>query len=433
MRRLLFSILLPVLFVPVAHASDMRATIAVSRDYQGEGSEFIISWASLAGKSYNVEAVADLSGDWSILNPGPIVAQSGEATYRDQTTSPVMFYRVRKLDTEPPEVVHLNPADGAIAVGRQEPLTVQLWDEAGIAWESIALSIASRPSIGLADPRLSFSNNVLMYTPGSGEYHGDYGATVAVTLSLSDKLGYRLENYTWTFRLELEAVLASNVMLIDEASHLALLSVNGDMYTFSYTGDAPRLSLGDILVSTDPDNPYKRRALDIADHPESHTVDILTEAVPLAELFEQGSVRMRQLVVEEPPSAPSSARGPHALLLEPGKEYGKDFSGTVIYDDGIKVEITSGYVEFVPEVTVSSDFNGLRLTSFDCEVKGTVNLKAVVKATADWGGSYESMKKIWRIRRVPVQIIWGFPVWEEIVLEFWVGFTATTELEGWVQ
>ncbi|MDP2897145.1 MAG: choice-of-anchor Q domain-containing protein [bacterium] len=434
MKTFCFFMLLPAFFVPAAHAADMRAAIAPSPEYQGEGSEFIISWDSLAGKWYNVEAATQLDGDWSTLNPDPIVAQSGEATYRDQTTSPVRFYRVRKLDTEPPEVVHLNPGDGAIAVGRQEPLTVELWDEAGIAWESIAFSVASGPSIGVGDPRLSFTDNVLIYVPGSGEYHGDYGEAVAVTLSVSDKHGYRLENYTWTFRLELEAVLASNVVLIDEVSALTLLSIADDTYTFSYSGDGPGLSLGDILVSTYPGNPYKRRALDIADHPESHTVDILTEAVPLAELFEQGSVRMRQLVVEEPATAPSGARRPHALLLEPGKEYRRDFSGTVIDDDGISVEVTSGYVEFVPEVTVGADFNGLRLTSFDCEVKGTVNLKAVVKASADRGGTYEPPPtKICSVRRIPVQIIWGFPVWEEIVLEFWVGFTAQTDLEGWVQ
>lgn len=117
MKSFCFFVLLLAFFVPAAHAVDIQATIALSPDYQGEGSEFIISWDAIPGKWYNVGAATQLDGNWSTLNPGPIVAQSGEAAYRDQTASPVMFYRVRKLDTEPPEVVHLNPGDGAIAVG----------------------------------------------------------------------------------------------------------------------------------------------------------------------------------------------------------------------------------------------------------------------------------------------------------------------------
>lgn len=430
MKSFRFFVLLLGLFVPAAHAVDIEAAIAPSPDYQGEGSEFIISWASLAGKWYNVEAATQLDGNWSTLNPGPIVAQSGEATYRDQTTSSVRFYRVRKLDTEPPEVVRLNPADGAIAVGRQEPLTVQLWDEAGIAWESIAFSTAAGPIIGIGDPRLSFTDNVLTYVPGSGEYYGDYGETVAVTLSVSDKLGYRLENYTWTFRLELEAVLASNVVLIDGASGLTLLSIDGDTYTFSYAGDSPGVSVDNILVSTDQENPYKRRALDIADHPESHTIDILTEAVPLSELFEQGSLRASYALNEQTQVAPLFPANGQALL----EGYKIDLTGKVIYEDShIQVQVTSGAIEFVPEFTIAADLNGLRLTSFDAEVTGTVNFDMTVKATAQISGTYEHSTKLKTFKNVFLQFIGPVPVWEEVVLEFNIGFAAEAEVSGWIE
>lgn len=122
MKRFLFSVVLLVHASSMVWAVELKPTITLSRDYQGPGSEFIITWFPLSGKSYNIEAAADLTGPWATLNAQPVVGQQTVETYRDQTAEPVRFYRIRKLDTEPPEVIYLNPRDGAIAVGRQEPL-----------------------------------------------------------------------------------------------------------------------------------------------------------------------------------------------------------------------------------------------------------------------------------------------------------------------
>ena len=144
-------------------------------------------------------------------------------------------------------------------------------------------------------------------------------------------------------------------------------------------------------------------------------------------MAEQGSI-----IIEEQQTAPLLARDTDTPLVKAKK----DLTGTVIYDDGVKVEITSGYIEFIPEVTVAADFDGLRLMSFDCEVTGTVNMKMVVKATADAQGDHDYAKKLATFRKVFVQFIPTVPpvpVWEEVALELWVGFVARTESEGWVQ
>jgi len=420
----------------MAYAADMRASIALCSDYQGEGSEFIISWSAIPGKSYDVLATTWLAGGWSTLNAEPIVAQSEEESCRDQTTSAKRFYRVRKLDTEPPEVVYLNPRDGAIAVGRQDWLAAHLLDESGVDPESISFSVGSGPPIGVDDLRLTYSNGVLTYTPRADEYLGDYAETVTVLLSVSDTLGSRFENYAWSFKLELEQVLAGNVLIINDASWVALLSAVRDTYTFSYSGDTPGLSTGEILVSADQENPYKIRILSVTDSPESHTVELKTEPAALAELFEQGSMRACYATPEEEPGTTSLKSGGSAPL----------FNARLALDgvkvdigDNFTLEVISGLVEFDHNATVAAEFGHLIPTSFDAEVSGTVKLDMIVKAAAHVPGNYTKEVTLKTFRRVFVQWIpievppFVIPVWEELVLDFNIGLDANAQADGWVK
>ncbi len=430
MKRLLLAIILVGLFCARASATKIPGWITLSSDYQGEGSELVISWDSIPGKSYSIMVTDELDGDWTELNPEPVVVPSQLGTYKDQTTSGIRFYRVRKLDTDPPEVVYLYPESNAIAVSREEALTIHLADETGIDSASIAFSVGSGPTVGVGDPRLSYSDGALTYTPDAGEFLGDYGETVTASLSVSDTLGHRLENYSWPLNLELEAIIAENVKIIDDTSPLTFLSAEDDTYTFSYTGDSPGTSVGDILASTDPENPYKIKVLTVTDDPGSHTVDFQADPVSLAELLEQGSVRMRHTIAEESPLAPLSA-GTGSTPLNPAKI---ELDGITIYDDEhITVEITSGFIEFEPDCSVAADWGDGGLKSFDTEVTGKIKFKAIARATAKAAVTYEKKKNLKTIRKFFVQLVGWVPVWEEVVLEFNVGFTAEAEVEGWVE
>ena len=429
MKRLLLEIMVLSFVCSTAYTASMQASITLSPDYQGEGTELIISWDAIPGESYNVDAATELGGTWSQLNAEPMLAQSDVESYSDQTTDPVKFYRVWKVDTEPPEVAYLYPRAGGIAVGRQEVLSIHLTDESDIDLNSVAFSIGSSPAIGVDDPRLSYSEGVLTYTPDAGEYLGDYGETIVASLSVSDTFGHRLEDYTWSLNLELETILADNVFVIDDASHLTLVSAVGNNYTFSYTGDSPGLSEGSIVVSTDQGNPYKQKAFWVTDHPESHTVDVSSFPVPLAALLQQGSVRSRFSVLEEPDTSPPT----EPLSAKPLNGNRISLDGQKIYEtDNFVIEVTSGYVEFVPECAVTGDFEGTSLKSFEIEMTGTVNFKMVVKATATIEGKYENEKTLKTIRKFHVQLIGLVPVWEEVVLDFNVGFSADAKAEGWV-
>ncbi len=431
MRRVILPAFFVLLLCSRAFGVELKPTIALSPDYQGPGSEFVITWFPLSGKSYNIEAATDLNGPWAALNPQPLVAEKTVETYRDQTAEPVRFYRIRKLDTQPPEVVYLSPKDGAIAVGRSEPLVVRLSDEAGIDPQSISFSVGARSPIGIDDPRLIFSEDFLVYTPAADESYGGYGETVTARLSVSDTLGSRLENYTWSFKLELETVLAQNVILIDDASPLKLISVQGDTYTFSYTGDSPGISVGDILVSTDPANPYKVKVVSLTDHPDSHTVDVLMEPATLPEIFERASFRVGNANPEGEEVLPLSPGWPWTGVIHIEKRLSLD--GTAVYEgERLKVEFTSGFIELACDVSIGGEIGWPSLLeSFDLDLTGTVGFDATVKATASGEIKRDFQKSIATLPLPPFAVpVLGVPILVTPAVSFDVGMSAEANAQG---
>ena len=431
MRHVILATFSVFLLCSGAYGVELKPSIALSLDYQGPGSELVMTWFPLSGKSYNIEAAVDLTGPWSALNPQPVLGQQTVQTYRDQTSEPVRFYRIRKLDTEPPEVVYLTPKDGAIGVGRSEPLVVRLSDEAGINPQSISFSVGSGAPIGIDDPRLAFSEDFLVYTPAAEESYGGYGETVTATLSLSDTTGYRLENHTWSFKLELETVLAENVILIDDASPLKLISVQGDSYTFSYSGDSPGISVGDILVSTDAADPYKVKVVSLADHPDAHTVDVLTELPSLPEIFERASFRVGNATPEGGQPLPLSPGWPWTGVIHIEKRLPLD--GTVVYEgERLKVEFASGFIELVCDVSIGGEI-GWRplLESFDFDLTGTVNFDATVKATASGEVKREFQKSMATLPLPPFAVpVLGVPIVVTPALSFGLGMSAEANAQG---
>ncbi len=313
---------------------------------------------------------------------------------------------------------------------------MHIGDESWIDPDSISFSVASGPAIGIDDPRLTYSDGVLTYTPVADEYYGDYGETVTASLSVSDTLGNRLQDYTWSFKLELETILADNVVLVHEKSPLTLISVKGDEYLFSYSGDSPGISVGDILVSADRANPYKRKAVNVAVHPESHTVDVLTEPATLPEIFAQGSIRAAYGSPEEPGAAPLRREAPATLQMRERIP----LDGAIIYQTGnVTVQVVSGFIDYVADFNLAAEFTLSTLKTFDADVGAAVNFDAVVRGTVHAQGTCEKAKTLKTVRRFCLQFIripvfpYFIPVWEEVVLEFNIGFTLKGEAEGWVQ
>ncbi len=372
---------------------------------------------------------------WTSLNPNPIYASNNLVRFADTNDQSARFYKVVKLDTDPPEVWRAAPGDGAIAVGRQSPLKVYLQDETAIDPTSIALTVGTNPPATLADGRLAYANGMLTYTPGTNEFLGNYAATVSCALAVSDTLGQRGTN-AWSFGLELETVLADNVVLIGSppgfaaktaalasSSGLTLVSTNGATFVFSYTGASSGLTNGQVLVSTDPAHAYKRKIISLADDPGNQTVTVVTEQASLAECVQQGSIRLT---------------GDFADLTGGGAGFSSigatiSLDGTELFDNGtIRVEVVSGQISFTPDFTVSGEFDSGRLVSFDSEISGTVGLDMTLRGSFQVTGDWDGTKPlITPIRKVNV-LAWiaVIPVWTEAVMEFDIGYEAQAEAFG---
>src|SRR5262249_7774554 len=136
-----------------------------------------------------------------------LYASNNLVRYRDTNNLPVRYYRIVRLDTDPPEIWRLNPGSNAIAVARQSPIQAHLQDETAIDPSSIALTVGTNAPVTLADARLSFAGNLLTYTPATNQFLGTNGQTITNRLVVADTLGHRVTN-SWPFTLELVPILA---------------------------------------------------------------------------------------------------------------------------------------------------------------------------------------------------------------------------------
>ena len=395
--------------------------------YEGGNStnRVVLTWEALPTKLYNVLSATSLTQQaWQTLTPATLYASNNLVRFRDTNNLPVRFYKVVKLDTEPPEVWRLDPSSNAIAVPLQSPLQVYLQDDTGIDPASVRLTVGTNLPVTLADSRLSLADNVLTYTPGTNEFLGTNGQTITNTLVVADPLGYWATN-TWPFKLELAPILASNVVIVSPGSALTLVSTNGDTYVFSYSGASSGLTNGAILVSTDPSFPYKRMVLSLADDPANHTVSLVTTQASLADILVQGSVRFYGAnFVPEPEAGRQSKDGGMTIPLG---------GYTLWSNDKAKVETTAGRLFFDPDFSVAADFAwGLslppvRMTSFDLDVSAAMAFDLTLHAIWEDTWSFaptprpigRPLRKFRLLGAIPTPI--PIPVWAEAVWEFSIG------------
>ena len=281
MKRFFWLTIIPLLVV-LPCAAQIPVTSSIAYDPANPTNQILLTWESIPGKQYNVLTTTALGQQpWQVLNSAPLFASNNLVKFRQPIDQTARFYKVVKLDTDPPEVWRLSPSDAAIAVGRQSSLKIYLRDETGIDPTSIALTVGINSSVTLADARLVYTNDVVTYTPGTNEFLGSATQTIAASLAVADTLGHRGTN-AWSFQLELPTVLSTNVVLIGRAaggaapasatSGLTLVSTNGTTFVFSYTGSSASLTNGQILVSTDANSPYKRKVTSLTDDPVNHTI-----------------------------------------------------------------------------------------------------------------------------------------------------------------
>ena len=408
------------LLLTLACPAETPVTSAISYDASNPTNQVLLTWEAIPSKQYRILTTTALGQPWQTLTNTPLAASNNLVKFPTRADATARFFKVAKLDTEPPAIWRMTPSSNGIAVPRQSQLTIFLSEETGLDTNSIALTVGTNPPVTLADSRLRLAGNVLTYTPATNQFLGTNGQTITNKLIISDTLGYRATN-AWPFKLELTPILASNVVIISPGSPLTLVSTNGDTYAFSYTNTSSGLTNGAILVSTDPNFAYKRRILSLTDDPGAHSVSLVTTQAALAEILMQGSVRFYATdFVPEPLTGPHPL-GPGGITVALGGQ-------TLFSNATMKVETTAGRLTFDTDFSLSADV--LASGSLDLTVSAEMAFDLTITATWNGTGNFapdpkpigKPLRKVRWLGWIPVPPpVFAIPVWAEAVWEFSIG------------
>lgn len=418
------------LSIPAAYSA-LQTSIDFNHSF--DGTNLHIIWNAYPGKSYAIQSATNLSGNWS--NSPALVATTNSIASSFPRTGQAQFFRVIKLDTEGPEISQSSPLDGGIAVSSRSAIQALLYDATGINSNSISLTIGTNAPISLTNPRLTFATNVLTYLPGTNEFLGTNGQIVTVALAVADTLGNQTTNAAWSFQLELSPVLNTNIFFIGAGSpgcSLALLSTNGDTFTFSYAGASSCLSTGMHLINTNLLTGYTRTVVGFTQYPASNTVVVLTRPTKLAELLEVGSANTGGFANLSP-----QARGKSLFGTGPADdlnagirlEYDVNLQKTLVNNGTLLIESRPGsYFKLSGELEATANFRWFRLREFQATIGGTadyrMDVRALVTGAADYSGT---VPVITPIHKTHGQLIGLVPVWVELVFELEAGYDANFE------
>jgi formylglycine-generating enzyme required for sulfatase activity len=355
-------------------AQQVPVTSLIAYEGTNSSSNIVLTWESIPTKLYNVLTTTALGPQpWQQLNASPIYSSNNLVRYRDPNNRPARFYKVVKLDTDPPEISRLYPGSNSFSVALQNPLKIWLRDETGIDPASLVLTVGTNPPATLADPRMAYANGTLTFTPATNQFLGTKGQTITNKLIVADTLGKHATN-TWPFRLELATILAGNVVLITNSGPLTFLSSNDNSYVFSYTGASPGLTNGNIVVSTDPENDYKLVVVSITDNPAAHTVSIMATQALMSDIFTQGSLHF---LAEDTGLDAEGFR-----LASETHTFTTNLGGLTIYDDnGLRFETVSGQLFFDQDYSISAEISLSAPPKVDVDLSSTLGLDLELQAT----------------------------------------------------
>lgn len=372
---------------------------------------------------YVLKTTTNLAQPWQVPSgqPPTLTATSNRLAVTLPIDAAARFFTVVQLDTQGPEVYNLSPANHALAVNQQAVVQAWLRDAAGVNANTISLAIATNPPVNLSDPRLTWSNGQLTYTPGTNEVLGALGDTVSVSLSAADTLGNLTTNFTWSFQLGLPTVLSSNLVFV--GTNLTLISTNGDTFTYSFSGSAPGLAVGMQLVDPNPSNGYARTVLSFTNNPAAKTVVVATQVATLAELLEQGSMDSDTFTEV----TPGGQIRPEDLSSGIALDYSFPLNQILYQDDYVTVQTLAGsHLDLSANLKVTANFNWFRLTGFEATLTGTADFELDAQAIASLSGDYSGETAlITPIHRPFFGLVGGVPVWLDVVFEIHGGYTAS--------
>jgi len=193
-----------------------------------------------------------------------------------------------------------------------------------------------------------------------------------------------------------------------------LSGVDGDTYTFDYSGASPDINIGDIL-SGSANGGYLRTVTDIVDTGTQLVISTsqasIDDAVGSAQMSAQidYSERTNQTYFRTPGCEPTPPSG-----------YVVDLDGIIIYqDDEVTVKIHDGEVVFNPSVNIEMTYDIIQgLTYFKATATGDLNFDYDMKVYGTGDFDVNAEKLVHTSDPVLFQI---GPVWGTVVVDFFAG------------
>src|SRR5947207_1396553 len=110
--------LLPMLLAFSA-AGETPVSTAINFDPSYPTNQVLLTWEAIPTKQYRILTTTALGQPWQTLTNTPLVASNNLVRFRTPADAAARFYKVAKLDTEPPAILRMLPASNAVAVPRQ--------------------------------------------------------------------------------------------------------------------------------------------------------------------------------------------------------------------------------------------------------------------------------------------------------------------------
>jgi hypothetical protein len=296
-----------------------------------------LRWDSQVGASYYIESVNDMGETWALAEPQPVTATSDTTEWVVEVAGQSKFFRVRSGDfggdgggIAPLRVaLEPSPRDGAFAIPKLAPISVELPNPQLIDPDSIQITIGSLGTFDLNHPAMSYEQGTLMFDTSMAGALGDFESIVSAQVVYSESQGERYE-YSWSFRLQKETILNGEVFVLgsNEAqsqgqalnprqklvydqvvpasssfvplqntgnSPWMLEEVLEDSLVFSYEGDIPpSFQKGQFLANLTPtrlEESFYREVIEVEDDvPEDGKITVTTKFAGWVKIFEQVSI-----------------------------------------------------------------------------------------------------------------------------------------------
>lgn len=197
---------------------------------------------------------------------------------------------------------------------------------------------------------------------------------------------------------------------------MTLEEINGNVYTYSYTGTPPDIQPGDVLASV-REGGYLRGVVSVVDTGSS--LVITTDQATVDEAIDTGTIVASLDFTQRGGSAGASGLAITVPLI-----------GEVLYSEsGMTVEILDGEFVFAPQIDLSMNFNSTGLTHFLCSASGAVETDFDLKATGTGTFDLNSEKLIYST--APSYFAMG-PVGGTVYFDLYAGFELDGNVSGFV-